>query len=60
MWNIADYIVIIMAILGFIFPALLISAIRSDDTDKASRNKFLSCLCFGVIILLMGMLLNSN
>lgn len=60
MWHLADYIVIIMAILGFTFPALLIHAIRDDDADKASKSKVLSCLCFGAIILLIGVLLNSN
>lgn len=58
MWEFHDYAVIIMTILGCIFPAKIIEAIRSDDEEKSERNKIAACVCFGGIVLMIGMFLN--
>lgn len=47
---------VILAVLGFVFPLQLINAIRSEDMDKADNAKMLSCLCFSAIVVLIGCL----
>jgi|GEM_PF-1453407 len=53
------FAIIILTILGFIFPAFLINAIRSDNDEKGSKYKILSCFCFAIIVCFMAMLINS-
>lgn len=54
-----NVIIVIITILGFLFPSALIRAIRAESDEKAAKFKDLSCICFGVIVLLMSMLINS-
>ena len=58
MWDISDYIVIIICILGFIFPSQMIRAIRENDTDKSNTHRIIAAFVFGCMMLLIGMLLN--
>lgn len=59
MWDLSDYIVIILAVLGIIFPREIIKAIRSESSEKSNKYEILSCLCFGAIMFLIGILLNN-
>lgn len=59
MWDLSDYIVIILAILGFIFPGQLIASIRSEETEQSNKYKIISSLLFSVILFLIGVFLNS-
>lgn len=54
-----DFVIIILTILGFIFPAFLINAIRSNNDEKLSKYKILSCFCFAIIVCFIAMLINS-
>lgn len=38
----------VAAILGFLFPALLIDAIKEPENFKAKTK---ACICFGIIVL---------
>ncbi len=59
MWDLSDYIVVILTIFGIIFPGEMIKAIRSQDSEKSNKHEILSCLCFGAIMFLIGILLND-
>lgn len=59
MWDLSDYIVIILAILGFIFPGQLIASIRSEETEQSNKYKIIASLLFSVILFLIGVFLNS-
>lgn len=50
---------VIATVLGFIFPAVLIDAIRSDDEDKAYSGRENACVIFGVIVFIMLLIANS-
>lgn len=54
-----DFVIIILTILGFIFPAFLINAIRSNNDEEVSKYKILSCISFAIIVCFMAMLINS-
>lgn len=51
--------IIILIILGFLFPIILITAIRSDNDSELTKYKFLSGLLFSIIVCMMAMLVNS-
>lgn len=54
-----NLIVIAMGVLGFLFPFKLINAIKYTDETKASLNAFLAGVIFGLLMLFIGMFLNS-
>ena len=47
-------LIIIAVICAFLFPSFLIDAIKSNDEENAKIAKTLSCITFGVIILIIG------
>lgn len=51
--------IVIATVLGFIFPAVLIDAIRSDDEDKAHSSREKACVIFGVIVFIILLIANS-
>ena len=53
---IGNVFVVCLLILGFLFPVQLIKAIRKEETE---RHTILSGLCFGLILLIIGMFLNT-
>lgn len=48
------FLIITITVLGFLFPSLLIDAIRAEDEEKADERKMLSCLCFGALACCMA------
>ena len=46
-----DLIKFITTIMGLVFPAFLIKAIKAKDDETISKYTFLSCISFGVIVL---------
>ena len=51
-----DLIKLITTIIGLVFPAFLIKAIKAKDDEIISKYTFLSCISFGIIVLtLMGL-----
>lgn len=52
-------IVIIVAVLGYMFPGQVIDAVRADNQDDYEKHKVLSQLCFSAILLFIGILLVS-
>lgn len=53
-----DVAIVIATILGVLFPAYLIDAIRSND-EKAENSKVKACIVFGAIVLITLMIINS-
>lgn len=51
--------VLAIAALAVCFPAQLVKAIREQDGEKAQYAKYYACLCFGTMMLLLAMLVNS-
>jgi uncharacterized membrane protein SpoIIM required for sporulation len=47
-------LLIIAAICGFLFPYFLIDAIKSNDEETIKTAKTMSCITFGVLILIIG------
>lgn len=56
---VGDVFVVCLLILGFLFPVQLIKAIRGEDKEETERHTILSGLCFGLILLIIGMFLNT-
>jgi len=54
-----QFAIIIMTVLAFFFPGRLINAIRAEDEEKARSAKIGACVLFGLIVFLMGALINS-
>lgn len=50
----------ISIISGFVFPVVLIKAIRAKSEDAVSRYSALSCVSFGIIVLTILFLLPSH
>lgn len=50
---------IIAIILGFLFPAELIDAIRLTDEEKARDARGKACVCFGFLVIFFILLINS-
>ena len=57
MWNISDYIVIIIGILGFIFPSQMIKAIHANDTNTSDTHRAIASFAFGCMVFLITVLL---
>ena len=56
---VGNVLVMCLLILGFLFPVQLIKAIRGEDKEETERHTILSSLCFGFILLIIGMFLNT-
>ena len=54
---IVDIAKIIATILGFLFPAYLINAIRGNG-EKTGKDKVKACLAFGAIVLIIMLFLD--
>lgn len=51
-----DFIKLIAIIMGVVFPAFLIKAIKAQDDDKLLKYTFGACISFGIIVfILMGL-----
>ena len=53
-----DIAIVIGTILGILFPAYLINAIRCND-EKAENSKVKACLVFGAIVFIALTIINS-
>ena len=53
-----DIAIVVASILGVLFPAFLIDAIRGND-EKAEKSKVKACVIFGAIVLIALMVINS-
>ena len=56
---VGNVLVMCLLILGFLFPVQLIKAIRGEDMEEPERHTILSSLCFGFILLIIRMFLNT-
>ena len=52
-------IIVLMAILGVIFPKFLVKAIKSTDKNDAGGGLLGSQITFGMLMLIIGLFLNS-
>lgn len=52
-------IIVLMAILGMMFPKFLVNAIKSTDKNDADVGLLGSQITFGVLMLIIGIFLNS-
>lgn len=59
MKHMTDFIIIVIAVLGFLFPSTLISAIRSENENSLRKYKTEACFCFALIVFLISVLINS-
>ena len=39
---------------AFNFPALLIDAIKNEDTEEARSSRTMACVTFGILMLIIG------
>lgn len=54
-----DILVIVLVVLGCLFPALLLDVMKMSPEDENYREKRYSvCACFGAILLLLVLILN--
>ena len=51
--------VVVAIILGFLFPAWLIDAIRLTDAEKAQDARGKACSSFGFLVIFFILLINS-
>ncbi len=54
-----DIAILAATVLALLFPACLITAIRSEDEKTASSSKVKACVLFAAIVFLLGALINS-
>lgn len=47
-------LVVVAAACAFTFPAFLIDAIREEDTETAKTARNMSCVTFGILMLIIG------
>lgn len=52
-------IIVLMAILGAMFPKFLVKAIKSTDKNDADGGLLGSQITFGMLMLIIGVFLNS-
>ena len=45
-----DFIKLIITIIGLLFPAFLIKAIKAQSDETTSKYTFLACISFGIIV----------
>ena len=50
--------VILLVVLGCLFPALLIDAIKATEEKDIAEKRYQVCACFGAILFLLVMILN--
>ena len=53
-----DIAIVIATILGILFPAYFIDAIRCKD-EKAKKSKFMACFLFGTIVFITLLIIRS-
>ena len=53
-------IIVLMAILGVIFPKFLVKAIKSTGRNDADAGLLGSQITFGMLMLIIGIFLNSG
>lgn len=46
-------------VLGFLFPAELIDALKPEDKEKAQEARGKACACFGFLVIFFILLINS-
>ena len=51
--------VVVAIMLGFLFPAYLIDAIRLTEEEKAREARGKACACFGFLVIFFILLINS-
>ena len=51
--------IIISIILGFLFPAYLIDALKLEDEEKARSARGKACTSFGFLVIFFILLINS-
>ena len=51
--------IVIAVILGFLFPAYLIDALRLTEEEKAGEVRGKACACFGFLVIFFILLINS-
>ena len=56
---VGNVLVMCLLILGFLFPVQWIQALRGEDKEETERHTILSSLCFGFILLIIGMFLTT-
>lgn len=56
---IANIAILVATVLALLFPACLITAIRSEDEKTANSSKTKACVLFAAIVFLLGALINS-
>lgn len=47
-------LIVVAAACAFTFPAFLIDAIRTKDEDTAKSARNMSCVTFGILMLIIG------
>lgn len=50
-------LVVVALACAFTFPAFLIDAIRAEDDETAKSARNMSCITFGVLMLVIGVLI---
>ena len=55
-----EVIIVLMAILGVIFPKFWVKAIKSTDRNDADGGLLGSQITFGMLMLIIGIFLNSG
>ncbi|MBR3950031.1 MAG: hypothetical protein IKJ84_05085 [Oscillospiraceae bacterium] len=53
------FAIVAAIIVGFLFPAWLIDAIRLADEEKARDARGKACACFGFLVIFFILLINS-
>ena len=51
-------VIVIATVLGILFPAYLVDAIRGND-EKAEKSKVKACLAFGAIVFIALVMIRS-
>ena len=58
-WNFAGWCTVAAVIVGFLFPAYLIDAIRLTDEEKSREARGKACASFGFLVIFFILLINS-
>ena len=51
-------LIVILVVLGCLFPALLIDAIQATEKHDVGDKRYRVCACFGAILFLLVLILN--
>ena len=58
-WNLMGWCAVAAIILGFLFPAYLIDALKLTDDEKAREARDKACASFGFLVIFFILLINS-